>query len=72
MDEKELWVAWTRDALTKYEEPAGIDNADELVDDMVELATKYADTMLEEYEKRFSESKRGRKKKPVDDDDDDL
>lgn len=53
LDKKELWVDWTRDALGQYEVPDQIDNADDLADDMADLATKYADSMLDEYEARF-------------------
>jgi hypothetical protein len=48
----ELWVGWTRDAMTRYSPPEDVDN-DELVDDMVEVATKYADSMLDVYEETF-------------------
>ena len=75
MDEKkELWVAWTRAALSNYDPPEFEDDDDdeELVDDMVSVSTKYADAMLEEYEQRFNEGKaRRRKKKPDPDPDDD-
>lgn len=61
---KELWVDWTHDAMTAYERPEEIEEAD-VTDDMVDIATEYADKMLEEYEQRFSGGKprrRGRKK----------
>lgn len=70
-DKKELWVGWTHDALGNYVMPDDIDDVDELVDDMVEASTKYADSMLDEYENRFGDGgvgRRGRKKKPVEDD----
>jgi hypothetical protein len=78
-DKKELWVAWTHDALSVYEEPDDLKDSDELLDDMVDSACSYADAMLQEYEERFSGGtarKRRRKKKPkpdvdLDDDDDD-
>ena len=70
-EKKELWVGWTRDVLGNYVMPDDIDDVDELVDDMVEASTKYADSMLDEFENRFEGSsggRRGRKKKPVEDD----
>lgn len=75
-DKKELWAAWTHDAISAYSEPDDLD-ADEIIDDMVDTATAYADAMLEEYEARFSsgparKKRSKRKKKPdLDDDDDD-
>jgi len=51
-DKKELWVQWTRDAAKRYVMPDEIESADDLVDDMVEITTKYADTMLDEFEAR--------------------
>jgi hypothetical protein len=75
---QELWVAWTHDALSVYEEPDDLKDSDELLDDMVDSACSYADAMLEEYEQRFSggtaRKRRRKKKKPEldpDDDDDD-
>jgi len=52
-DEKELWVAWTHDAMGRYQMPDDIKDADELADDMADIATKYADSMLDEYNERF-------------------
>ena len=71
-EEKELWVAWTRDALGVYDEPDDLDS-DELLDDMVDSVTSYADAMLEEYKERFSggTARRRRRKKPEPDPDDD-
>ena len=46
----EMWVQWTRDAVV----PEEVEDADELVDDMSEVATKFADTMLDEFEERFA------------------
>jgi len=74
---KDLWVGWTRDAMARYESPDEIKYLDELIDDMADTATGYADAMLEEYEERFSGGagrKRragGKKKRARDDDDDD-
>lgn len=74
-DKKDLWVAWTHDALDNYEAPDRLDDSDELVDDMVGVAVKYADSMLDEYEERFGGTagkSRRRKRKLIKDDDDDL
>jgi hypothetical protein len=71
MDKKELWVNWTRDAQSRYQIPEDIEDQDALVDDMVDVATKYADSMLDEYEKRFDgsgERPRKGKRKPVEED----
>ena len=71
-EEKDLWVAWTHDAIGAYTEPDDLDD-DELIDDMVEAATGYADAMLDEYKERFSggTARRRRKKKTAPDPDDD-
>jgi hypothetical protein len=53
VDKKDLWVQWTRDAMTKYVMPDKVDDADELVDDMADVTVKYADQMLDEFEERF-------------------
>ncbi len=50
----EMWVQWTRDAVARYQVPEEVEDADELVDDMCDVSVKYADTMLEEFEERFS------------------
>ncbi len=67
----ELWVNWTHDAMKRYVMPEDIDNADELSDDMADIATKFADAMLEEYTDRFAagggaERRRRSKKNHVD------
>jgi len=67
-DVKDLWVGWTHDAMSRYVMPDDIDDVDDLVEDMVAAATKYADAMVEELEERFSGGVRRRKKKPEDDD----
>ena len=65
IDKKALWVAWTHDAMETYSIPEDTDATDELVDDMVEVATKYADDMLDEFEERFGggEGRRSRRRK---------
>ena len=50
----EMWVQWARDAVSRYVVPEEVEDADELVDDMSEVATKFADTMLDEFEERFA------------------
>jgi hypothetical protein len=72
--ERELWIGWTRDAIGRYALPEDIGDTDELVDDMVDVATKYADAMLDEYDSRFSggastRKKRSRRKAEEEDDD---
>ena len=72
---KQLWVGWTRDAMSRYEMPTEIDDAEELVDEMIDVVTDYADGMLEEYENRFEagpkrKRKKGKRADPDDDDDD--
>jgi hypothetical protein len=76
-DKKELWVQWTRDAMTKYVMPDKIEDTDELVDDMAEVTVSYADQMLDEYEERFGgggRTKRRRKpqEEPEGDDDEET
>jgi len=68
---KDLWVNWTHDAMSRYVMPDDIEDVDELVDDMVTAATKYADAMIEEFEERFSGGKRQRSRKTDPDPDDD-
>ena len=70
-DKKDLWVGWTHDAMSRYVMPDDIDDVDDLVDDMVSAATKYADAMIEEFEERFSGGARRSRKKPADDPEDD-
>jgi len=70
-DKKDLWVNWTHDAMSRYVMPDDIEDVDELVDDMVTAATKYADAMIEEFEERFSGGKRRRSRKTDPDPDDD-
>ena len=53
LDENELWVQWTHDAMNRYVMPDDIEDAEELADDMNEIATMYADGMIDEYNKRF-------------------
>lgn len=77
-DQKQLWIDWTHDALVGYQRDEQEEGDEEdIAEEMVSIATKYADFMLEEFEERFSSSggrprKKKRKKKIVDDDDDDT
>ena len=57
---KEMWVQWTRDAMSKYVPPESADT-EELVDDMIETASQYASGMLDEYEEIFGESSERRR-----------
>lgn len=75
-EKRELWVAWTHDAISVYEEPDDLgDDEDELLNDMVDAATSYADAMLDEYEARFNDGparkRRRRKRSKLDPDPDD-
>lgn len=76
-EKQALWVKWTHDAIARYEMPVEIDDEEgafeDLVDEMVDVSTDYADAMLAEYENRFeggARRKRKKKSKDVDDDDD--
>jgi hypothetical protein len=74
MDKQALWIGWTHDAIARYVMPEDIEDADELADDMVDVVTKYADSMLDEAEKRFEPSARGgkrRKRKDEEEEEDD-
>lgn len=71
--EEELWISFARDAMANYETADPEDNED-LVDDMVEVASDYADAMLDEYNERFGSKTSGRRRKTkrakADDDED--
>jgi hypothetical protein len=71
IDKRALWVGFAHDATSKYVPPEEVDSNDDLADDMVAIATKYADSMLDEYEERFDKRDRSpnrRTRKPTDDD----
>ena len=72
VDKQALWIGWTHAAIGRYVMPEDIEDADELVDDMVDVVTKYADSMLDELEKRFENGRGGkrRKRKGADKDED--
>lgn len=63
-EKKEMWVAWTMNAINRYVIPEDIEDSEELVDDMVDVATKFADSMLEEFEERFEGRRRRKKPEP--------
>ena len=52
VDPRQLWVGWTRDALSLYDAPEDADDED-LVDDAVAFASDYASAMLDEFEEVF-------------------
>jgi hypothetical protein len=68
-DKKELWIDWTHDAIGAYTRPDDIEAIDDVVDDMVEFSTKFADSMLDEYEALFEKSTSKRRKRKVRDED---
>jgi predicted site-specific integrase-resolvase len=49
----EMWVQFATAAVARYVVPEEVEDADELVDDMSEVATQFADQMLDEYDERF-------------------
>lgn len=61
--QQEAWVAWTHDAVANYVMPDDIENADDLADDMVEVATAFADMMMDEFEERFGGGEGRRRKR---------
>jgi len=67
IDKKEMWVDFAKAAQSRYVIPDEIEDADDLVDDMVSVSTKYADSMLDEFEERFEKTaSRGRRtRKPA-------
>lgn len=50
----EMWVQFAAAAVSRYVVPEEVEDADDLVDDMSDVATKFADEMLDQYEERFS------------------
>lgn len=72
--EQELWVGFARDAMLRYEKPTdGVEDVEELVDDMSSVATTYADEMIDQYIKRYGGSagraRRRRKDEEVEEED---
>lgn len=72
-ESKELWAKFAIAAINGYSIPEEIDDFDDLIDDMADVATGVADTMLDEYEERFGggrgERRRVRRKRDDDDPD---
>ena len=65
---KELWIDWTHDAMGVLETsgvPEGTDDPEEIVDHMADVASGFADAMLDELAERFGETgvKKRRKRK---------
>jgi|APFre7841882654_1041346.scaffolds.fasta_scaffold330818_2 hypothetical protein len=52
---RDLWVQWTHDAISKYIPPEKVESSEELVDDMIEVASQFASGMLDEYEATFGD-----------------
>lgn len=71
---KDLWVTWTREAISKYsleiDEDAEDEEIEDAIDDMVDISTKYADSMLDEYEARFGSSSGARRRRRKKDEED--
>lgn len=66
---KDLWVGFAKAALQNYTPSEDVEDTDELADDMVDISTKYADSMLDEYEERFAGGRGSRRRKKNDEDD---
>lgn len=67
---KDLWAGWTHDAMLRYTVPDDVKDDGDLTDSMADVATGYADAMLEEYENRFEGGAKRRRNKDPDPDDD--
>lgn len=75
LTDKELWIGFARDAMASYSPIDAPDN-EELVDDMLEVSSDYADAMLDEVNERFGGAKTGgrrrrKTKRKTDEDDED-
>jgi hypothetical protein len=72
---KEMWLTFAHEAAEQIAVPEDVEDTDEVADYMVEVATKFADSMLDEYEKRWGDGgttrKRRKKKSKIENDDDD-
>jgi|GEM_PF-3184080 len=55
IDKVKIWNEYARDATQRYVVPDEIDDVEELTNDMVDVATGYADLMLEELEDRIAD-----------------
>jgi hypothetical protein len=71
--EKELWAAFAVAAMQSYSpDVADADDMDEVVDGMVEVASTFADAMLDAMDARYTEkARRGSKRRRASDADDD-
>ena len=52
INKRELWIQFALAGTARYVVPDEVEDADELVDDMTDVATKYADEMLDQFEQR--------------------
>jgi len=68
MKEEELWVLMVQAAVSRYVLPDDVEDAEEVADDMRDVAVNFADAMLEEHKKRFGSGVRGRRRKADDED----
>lgn len=59
-DQGEMWLELVLGALSKYVPPEKVDSPEELVDDMVEVTTEYANGVLDVYEEQFGPIEGGR------------
>jgi hypothetical protein len=59
MDPGEMWLQLVLGALNKYEPPEKTDSPEELVDDMIEVTTDYANGVLDAYEEQFGAFDKG-------------
>lgn len=75
---KDLWVKFACAALSGYSPQGEFEDENELADDMSAVASRCADTMLDEYEGLFASASKRRKKvkrveeEPEEEDDPDL
>jgi hypothetical protein len=71
--EKELWAAFAVAAMQSYSpDVADADDMDEVIDGMVEVASTFADAMLDAMDARYTEKgRRGAKRRRASDADDD-
>jgi len=68
--EKELWAAFAQAAMQAYR-PDVDGNEDEIVDDMVAVASGFADAMLDAMDERYTEkARRGSKRRGREEDED--
>jgi hypothetical protein len=70
-EKKDLWVQWACDAVSQFSMPEVDNDSNDIVNDMVDIATSYADLMLEEFENRFgggtAKSKRSKRRQTEED-----